>query len=221
MSQLDLGVDDLKGILRDLVQALYQVQESGEDLSEDVKMALADTFELLLSRLDEAEDREKARAQAVEAPPSSDAQLIWVLSGQDPKAFVEYLKSFPTPDTQALLSDPQQLEATIEKLATMIPQGAPLVVDGIPHADLPSSTVWGAQYDEDTGKMRVRFHGGSEYEYDGIPKQIFSLFIHGRASAKTDGRNRYGRWYKNKIPSLGAALDQYVKRGQYRYRRIK
>ncbi len=102
-----------------------------------------------------------------------------------------------------------------------MPQGQQPIIDGIPHADLNSSNVWGANYDPKSGKMKVRFHGGSEYEYDGVPQAIFDAFIHGNADARTNGRNRYGRWWRGKNPSLGAALNQYIKAGGFNYRRIR
>jgi len=144
-----------------------------------------------------------------------------VLSGSQPQAFISYLRTYPTPATQALLNDPNALNATIEQLQRQMPQGAPVSINGIPSADLESSNVWGANYDQKSGKMRVRFQGGSEYEYDGVPPNIFNAFIHGNASAKTKGQNQYGRWWPNKNPSLGAALNQYIKAGNFNYRKIR
>ncbi len=154
-------------------------------------------------------------------PPSSDAQLLWILSGQQPQAFISYLRTFPTPGTSLLLSDPTLLNATIVQLQQMMPEGEQPVVDGIPHADLNSSNVWGANYDRQSGQMKVRFQGGSEYEYDGIPENIFRAFIKGNAAAKTKGRNQYGEWWPGKNPSMGAALNQYIKAGGFNYRRIR
>lgn len=164
-------------------------------------------------------------AQTTEQPPpppqlpSNDAQLLWILAGQQPQAFISYLRTFPTPATQALLSDPQQLHYTIDQLNEMMPQGQTPTIHGIQHADLNSSNVWGAAYDPRSGKMKVRFQGGSEYEYDGVPENIFKAFIKGNASAKTKGKNRYGEWWVGKNPSLGAALNQYIKSGGFNYRR--
>lgn len=156
-------------------------------------------------------------------PTSYDSRFLWILAGRQPQAFISYLRNFPTPSTQSLLKDPGQLNATIEQLQREMPSEGreTLVEDGIAHAPLQSSNVWGARYDPRTGQMRVRFQGGSVYEYDGIPRAIFDAFIHGNAEATTKGQNQYGRWWRGKNPSLGAALNQYVKQGGFNYRRIR
>jgi hypothetical protein len=201
--------------------------QSGEVLSDEFQGAIAQTLGNLVGRIEESRQQQPPEQppgippQPLEAPVSNDAQLLWVLSGQQPQAFISYLRTFPTPATQALLNNPQQLNSTIEHLSRTMPQGEPPVVDGIQHADLNSSNVWGANYDQRSGRMRVRFQGGSEYEYDGIPPAIFNAFIHGNASATTNGQNQYGRWWRGKNPSLGSALNQYIKRGNFPYRRIR
>ena len=219
-----MNPEELESLLQELMQAVQQVMQSGEELSDEFQGILAQTIGNLYTRIEDSRQQQKPEAastQPIESPVSNDAQLLWVLSGQQPQAFISYLRTFPTPSTQALLNDPQQLNSTIEHLSKMMPQGEPPIVDGIPHADLNSSNVWGANYDQRSGRMRVRFHGGSEYEYDGIPPAIFNAFIHGNASAKTKGQNQYGRWWPQKNPSLGAALNQYIKRGNFQYRRIR
>jgi hypothetical protein len=69
--------------------------------------------------------------------------------------------------------------------------------------------------------MKVRFQGGSEYEYDGVPMNIYNAFAKGNAAAQTTGQNKYGKWWKNKLPSLGAAMNQYIKRGNFPYKKIR
>ncbi len=217
-------------MLRDLMAELQRVLESGEVLSDETQGAIAETMGNLVTRIQEAQREEPPEQPEqppqhgpapIEPPPPPDAQLLWFLSGQQEQAFVSYLRTYPTPSTQALLNDPQLLASTIENLSRLFPAGERITLDGIPHAELNSSNVWGANYDQRSGRMRVRFHGGSEYEYDDIPPAIFRAFIHGNANAKTDGHNQYGRWWKNKNPSLGAALNQYVKAGNFHYRRIR
>ena len=34
-------------------------------------------------------------------------------------------------------------------------------------------------------------------------------------------QNQYGRWWRGKNPSLGAALNQYIKAGNFNYRRLR
>ena len=162
-------------------------------------------------------------APRVAPPPHYDSRLLWILSGRNPEAFTQYLQNYPTAGTANLLANPDLLQSTIQQLSASMPPGEheTLMADGIPHADLQSSNIWGALYDQGTGRMRVRFQGGSEYEYDGIPPNIYNAFIHGQASARTDGENQYGRWWRNKNPSLGSAFNQYIREGNFNYRRIR
>jgi len=162
-------------------------------------------------------------APIVSPPPHYDSRLLWILSGRNPETFTQYLQTYPTAGTANLLANPDLLNSTIQQLSTSMPPGEheTLMADGIPHADLQSSNIWGALYDKKTGKMKVRFQGGSEYEYDGIPANIYNAFIHGNASARTDGENQYGKWWRQKNPSLGAAFNQYIKEGNFNYRKIR
>jgi KTSC domain len=155
--------------------------------------------------------------------PHYDARLLWILSGRNPEAFTSYLQTYPTPGTASLLNNPDALRDAIAHLSRIMPPGEheTLEANGIPHAPLQSSNIWGALYDQNSGRMRVRFQGGSEYEYDGIPANIFRAFISGNAAARTRGQNQYGVWWPNKNPSLGAAFNQYVREGGFNYRRIR
>lgn len=210
-------MNEWEELLRELLQGIQQVIESGEELPDELQGALAQTLSNLYDRVEQETQQPQ---QPVQPQVSNDAQLLWILAGQQPQAFISYLRSFPTQATSQLLGNPEQLNATIEQLTRMMPQGEPPVIDGIPHADLNSSNIWGANYDQKSGKMRVRFQGGAEYEYDGVPANIFNAFIKGNASAKTKGQNQYGRWWPQKNPSLGAAMNQYIKAGKFAYRRV-
>jgi len=219
-----MNPEELESLLKELVQAITQVMQSGETLSDEFQGILAQTLNNLVTKIDEAKSNQQpsmANTGALEPSISPDAQLLWILAGQQPQAFISYLRTFPTPATQALLNNPDQLNSTISQLNQMMPQGQPISVHGIPHADLNSSNIWGANYDSRSGKMRVRFQGGSEYEYDGVPENIFKAFIKGNASAKTKGKNQYGQWWVDKNPSLGAAMNQYIKAWNFPYRKIR
>jgi hypothetical protein len=217
------SVDDIKNALREMMQLIAQ---RGQPLSDQMKIQLARVMEHAATRITQIREQERQQQQqppeAPNQPPvSNDAQLLWILSGQQPQAFISYLRTYPTPDTQALLNNPIQLNATIEQLSRMMPQGEQPSIHGIQQADLNSSNIWGTAYDPKTGKMKVRFQGGSEYEYDGVPMNIYNAFAKGNASAKTKGRNRYGEWWPNKNPSMGAAMNQYIKAGGFNYRKIR
>lgn len=225
-----MNPEELEELLKELVQGITQVMQSGEVLSDEFQGILAETLNNLVTRIDET------RAQAKNVPPeqvsnipsgslsasvSNDAQLLWILAGQQPQAFISYLRTFPTPSTQFLLNNPIELNRTIEQLNQTMPPGELPVINGIEKTELNSSNIWGVSYDKKSGKMRVRFQGGSIYEYDGIPQNIFNAFIKGNASAKTSGKNEYGQWWVGKNPSLGAALNQYIKSGGFNYRKLR
>lgn len=218
-------IEELEDILDALLKGIQEALQSGETLPEELQLAVAQEINELTTEIDQLyslqDQQQQAPAPSIEAPVSNDAQLLWILSGQQPQAFISYLRTFPTAATQSLLNNPEQLNATIVQLQQTMPQGAQPVVDGIEKADLNSSNVWGAAYNPRTGKLKVRFQGGSEYEYDGVPKAIFDAFIHGNATAKTKGKNKYGEYWPGKNPSLGAALNQYIKAGNFPYKKIK
>jgi len=218
-------INQIKDQIRTIMR---EITSMGEEPPEFIQDLLIQLIEKSQSQIQELRQPNEQAAQSSNIPPgqlgttpSHDAQLLWVLAGQQPQAFISYLRNYPTPGTQQLLNNPSQLNATIEQLQQMMPQGQPPTVGGIPHADLNSSNVWGANYDPQSGKMKVRFQGGSIYEYDGVPENIFRAFIKGNASAKTKGKNQHGEWWVGKNPSLGAALNQYIKAGGFNYRKLR
>jgi len=91
---------------------------------------------------------------------------------------------------------------------------------------MPSSNVESFGYDDKTGRLLVRFLGeypnkeGPIYGYEGVPKQIFDLFQKGAVPARTDGKNKWGKWWKGKVPSLGASLYTLINKGGYPYKRL-
>lgn len=90
----------------------------------------------------------------------------------------------------------------------------------------PSSNVEGFAYDPENNSLYVRFLGehpnrnGPVYEYDNVPENIFNLFRTGAVPARTNGKNRWGSWWKGKTPSLGASLFTLIKNQSYPYRRV-
>ncbi len=195
-----------------ILDALEEAILNGEEIPDELANLIADEIERAYQEIDEEEN---------ETPISSDAQLLWVLAGQQEQAFISYLRDFPSEETQRLLNNPTLLGKTLNRLHEMIPPGEQPVIDGIQHADLNSSNIWGTAYDPKTGKLKVRFQGGSEYEYDGVPANIYRAFQKGNASAKTSGKNQYGQWFVGKNPSMGSAMNQYIKAGKFPYRKLK
>lgn len=212
----------LEQLIDQLLAGIQDVIHSGEILSDEFQGMLAQELEVTVNRIDQLKSEvSQLPIEAPQQPISPDAQLLWILAGQQEQAFISYLREFPSKETEALLNNPTALSHTIDQLNRMMPQGEQPYIDGIKHADLNSSNIWGTAYDPSTGKMKVRFQGGSEYEYDGVPENIYRAFSKGNASAKTKGKNQYGEWWPNKNPSLGAAMNQYIKAGGFNYRRLK
>jgi hypothetical protein len=90
----------------------------------------------------------------------------------------------------------------------------------------PSSNVEGFAYDPKTNKLMVRFLGdypnknGPIYSYDKVPPQIFDLLRQGAVPARSDGKNKWGKWWKGKTPSFGASVYTLIKNGGYNYRKL-
>jgi hypothetical protein len=101
------------------------------------------------------------------------------------------------------------------------PQEEPPLEEG-----MASSNVNSFGYDPENQRLLVKFNGrdqrdnGPVYGYDGVPKVIFDLFQSGAIPARTNGRNRWGRWWQGKVPSLGASLYTLIGQGQYPYQRL-
>lgn len=153
-------------------------------------------------------------------------RLVWYLAGGDPQTFLSYLNSFPDPQLNNLLNSPERLESTIEQLSQQ-PLALPeMSSDGIQESGIKSSNVFGFRYDPDSRKLRVKFNGkdvkstGPMYEYENIPPQIAEMFMSGAVPAKTKGRNRWGRWWRGKSPSIGAAANRLLRNGGFNYRRL-
>jgi hypothetical protein len=225
------AIEDIKNSLREMMQLLVQ---RGEPLSEELKTKIAQVMEHAATRITQL--REEGQQQPEQppeqpphppqvepnlgAPPSPGAQLMWILAGQKDDAFVNYLRTYPDPELQALLRNPEELQRTINFLNQMMPQGEQPEQGGIPHADLNSSNIYGFKYDPKSKKLLVRFQGGSVYGYNGVPPGVFRVFQNGAVPARTDGQNNYGRWWRGKQPSLGAAFYQMIRQGGYPYQRL-
>ena len=91
---------------------------------------------------------------------------------------------------------------------------------------MPSSNVEGFAYDDKTGKLFVRFLGkhpnrnGPVYAYDNVPPPMYELFRRGAVPARTDGHNKWGKWWKGKVPSMGASVYTLLKLGGFPYKKV-
>lgn len=224
-------LEELESLLDELLRGIQDVLQSGEVLNDEFQGMLAEELSYLTNRIDEINQEQANQPEppqeppapiAPEAPIADDVQLLWILSGENQDAFIQYLTTFPSASTQNLLRNPDELQRIIAQLQQRMPGGQPLpIADGVQHADLNSSNIYGYRYNPESGKLKVRFQGGSVYEYDNVPGNLFNAFRQGAAAARTNGQNQYGRWWLGKNPSLGAAFWNYIRNAGFPYRRLR
>lgn len=219
-------VQALQEVLDRMVDILEQALANGQEISDDLKIAVAEAITDSVQRINELQQQPPEQPPAPpepspQAPIPEGADLLWILAGGRQDAFVNYLRTFPDPAFNALLRNPQALQSTINNLSQRFPEGIQLQADGFQHAPLLSSNIYGFRYDPKSGRLLVRFNSGSIYRYDGIPKGVYQIFEQGAIPARTNGQNRWGRWWQGKIPSLGAAFYQLIRQGGYPYQRLQ
>jgi hypothetical protein len=197
-----------------IIDALIELLESGDEIPDEL-------LDEVTSFIQDEIGTARSLASAVTPPIPDNAQLLWTLAGGDENAFVSYLREFPDPTLEALLTNPGNLANTIQQLQRNNPIERDGQWDGIKQAPLQSSNIYGFKFDPKNKRMLVKFQSGSLYQDEGIPDVIFNLFSRGNATAKTNGRNKYGAWFRGKNPSLGASLNQYIKAGGFPYKRLK
>jgi hypothetical protein len=207
-------------LLDRLIQFMEEVAQNFDSLTEEEADEIS---EFLIETFTQLQNQQRA-PNPTPPPVPMGADLLWILSGNNPQAFVNYLRTYPGEGFQELARNPAQLASVIERLEQTHPGGEPGVApDGIPNTELSSSNVAGMKYDPRSGKLLVKFHGVNKepvYQYEGVPPQIFQILQHGNAFAQTKGKNRWGEWWPLKNPSIGASVNQYLKAGGYPYRRL-
>jgi hypothetical protein len=162
-----MNTQELEALLRELVQAITQVVESGEELSDEFQGLLAQTLDNLVRKIEESKAAPQEQAPGAPSPNASPLQ-----------------------------------------------------------PSMPSSNIEGFAYDDKTGRLLVRFLGkhpdpnGPIYAYENVPQNIFDIFRKGAVPAKTDGKNKWGSWWKGKYPSMGAAMYHMIRAGGYPYRKV-
>lgn len=225
-------IEELEDILDTILAGVQELLASGETIPPEFQEQIANEINFLTQEIDglyaqsqqaqegvsENDIREEIPLPNNESIPPG-AQLLWILSGGNIDAFVNYMHQIPDPDLNQLVRNPDELDRVIYQLHSQFPKGQPSVEGGIPHADLNSSNIWGARRLKN-GNVQVRFQGGSVYEYNNVPPQIFKAFMMGAIPANTKGHNRYGAWWKGKQPSLGASFHELIKSGAYPYKRL-
>ena len=223
---------ELEEIIGEILAGIQETLQSGQRLENDFQDALADMIDAATDEIDQLRAQEGEQTQQetanrpIETAPSPSSQLMWILAGQKEDIFLEYLQTYPDPELRQLLNNPTALEQTIAQLHEMMPSGrTPISEDGIPHAEVNSSNVYGFDYDASSKKLKVKFQGnggsgqGPVYEYDNVPANAYKSFENMSRQATTNGQNQWGRWWEGK-PSLGASFHQLIRNGGYNYRQV-
>ncbi len=213
--------------LRDiLLRARYLM----EHLPDELKEAGAERMRALVAKLRPHLEREGLAQPAAMPEPQPEAtpqmqvspiaQQLWILANGNPDIFQAYMATYPDPQLNNIARNPAELNNVMNQVSQqkVEPQG---VADGVTQAPLKSSNVFGFRYDPLKKRLTVRFNEGGVYRYEGVPRQIFEMFANGDGVAKTTGSNRWGRWWRGKKPSLGAALHELIKLGGFPYQRIR
>jgi hypothetical protein len=199
-------------LIEQMLQIFAKVASTGQRIPVEIIQGLN---RILTYRLEQGG---QPNAPAPQIPAGSD--LLWILSGGNRDAFINYLHTIPDPALNALSRNPIELNRTINQLSQQITMPHGEVQQGIPKADLQSSNVYGFSYNPRDKHLYVRFNSGSVYEYNGVPAQVFKIFASGAVPAKTTGQNQWGKWWKGKIPSLGAAFYNMIREGGFPYQKV-
>jgi len=202
-------MDEIERIKQALRQIVQQIVASGRPISGEVRQALTLAMEHARNRITELRGE----------PIPAGAEQLWALAGENRQAFQSYLQSVPNAGLNALSNEPVRRENVEDRLAQRITSPAGESEDGIAKAGLQSSNVYGFSYNPRNSKLFVRFQGGGVYEYEDVPPLAFKLFQQGAIPAKTNGQNRFGRWWEGKKPSLGASFYNII-RDRYPYQRV-
>ncbi len=214
IASIEEGIDELL----DRIEAYLA---SGEELDDEVLLQAAQEISEANQRIVEIESLNPiAQTKQIETPLPAGVVDVWTLSGGDPNVFQEYLTTIPDPALNALGQDTDRLIEVIDYFGQNVTQGQGEAQEGIAKAPLQSSNIYGFRYDPKSGKLLVRFQSGSVYKYDNVPAKVYKMFQAGAVPAKTDGQNRFGKWWIGKEPSLGAAFYELIRKGEYPYQRI-
>ncbi len=193
-------------LVKEAIQAFKERLESSQQTTEEIPLE---------------NQPESEKIPPVQPHVPEIARELWTLARGDPDVFALYVNTYPDPSVRAIGRIPGALDKIMNEINNTQSERPPGQADGVPQAPLQSSNVYGARYDPLQKNLTVRFQGGSVYKYQGVPKQIFDMFISGDGTARSKGNNRYGRWWVGKNPSIGAAFNNLIKLGKYPYQKIK
>lgn len=211
-------MDDVLDNLISFMESVVADMDNIDDEEFDQIMAF---MEEAMTVIAQEQTRQQPPTPPVEPPIPLGSDLLWQLAGGNPEAFTNYLRTVPDPHLNAIARNPEHLERVLRQLQEQFPQPEEQpVAAGIEKAPLNSSNIWGFHYNKQSGDLLVRFQGGNVYHYGGVPAGIFQIFQAGAIPAKTDGQNAYGKWWRGKNPSLGAAFHELIRNGGYEYEQV-
>jgi hypothetical protein len=175
----------------------------------------------LESQVSEQESQTQPAPEQPVVQATDIAKQLWTLARGNADVFTAYAQSYPDSALQAVASNPAEINALIQKVGAGAEIEPRVEIDGIRQAPLQSSNVFGYRYNPLRKELAVRFNEGQVYRYSGVPQIVFDMFRHGEGTARTTGSNKYGRWWKNKRPSMGASVHQLLIAGGFQYRRVR
>jgi hypothetical protein len=224
---MSLNIGNLRDILLRVAHLYDQAPEELKEEYAKVARLFMEKGQAILASREEGQ----ATAPPEQPPPEGAEQIqsqvpdiareLWALSRGNPDIFAAYARSYPNPELQAMANNPVQLNQLMNQVNNTQTEVLGPPIDGIAQAPIKSSNVYGYRYNPLKKELAVRFNEGSVYRYSGVPKQIFDMFAQGDGVARTNGSNRWGRWWRGKEPSMGAALNNLIKLGGYPYQRIR
>jgi hypothetical protein len=161
-------------------------------------------------------------------PPQEEIENLERLLDELLSGVQEILQSgeFLSDELQGMIAEELQwLTSRIDELRSQ-EGAAPTPSPPITPPQQGSSNVAGTAYNDKTGDLTVQFLGkypnrqGSSYVYPGTPPQIAQLVQSGAIPARTDGSNKWGKWFKGKVPSAGASVFTLLKEAGAPYQRL-
>lgn len=177
--------------IKDALREVMQLLvQRGQPISPEIKTTLAQVMEYAAQRIQQLRQEEQTGQPSLETAEIEQAQVAEEVSPPQDEAIPT---GGPTP--------------TLEK-------------------GIPSSNIHSFAYNDKNGKLYVKFQGeypqenGSVYEYSGVPINIFNMFRKGAIPARTDGKNKWGKWWKGKVPSMGASLYTLIKEQGFPYKKV-
>lgn len=186
-------IEDIKNALREVVQMLVQ---SGQPLSEDMKLKLAQVMEHAAERIQQLRQSEAEGTE--ELPPIEEVESEQAEAAQSTEP------AAPSPS---------------------VPTGGPVPpLEKAPHESSNVNALrFDPDKQQLFIKFQDKYPGqnGPVYSYQGVPPYIFDIIRRGAVAPKTSGSNAWHTWKEGVTPSHGASVNAILKAGGFQYQRIK